>query len=142
MPTEQEERMYLWEHFKFNADQRIKTFNLFVIFSVFANGGAFAAFEKCYPVGLMVVIGMFIFLLAVVFMLIDRRSKSLTDLAVPGLKKCEARMSHDESRLFTKDAAAPATMVRYTTAFMLLFCAQMVFGIVVVVMAFELPCYN
>ncbi|WP_312184130.1 hypothetical protein [Massilia timonae] len=142
MSTEQEERTYLWEHFKFNADQRIKTFNLFVIFSVFANGGAFAAFERCYPVGLKVVIGIFIFLLAIVFMLIDRRSKSLTELAVPGLKKCEAGMTHDESKLFTNDAAKPATIARYTTAFMLLFCAQMIFGIVVVVMAFELPCYG
>lgn len=75
-------------------------------------------------------------------MLIDRRSKSLTELAVPGLKKCEAGMTHDESKLFTNDAAKPATIARYTTAFMLLFCAQMIFGIVVVVMAFELPCYG
>jgi lipoprotein signal peptidase len=139
MPTEQEERMYLWEHFKFNADQRIKTFNLFVIFSVFANGGAFAAFEKSYPVALKVVIGLFIFLLALVFMLIDRRSKSLTDLAVPGLKIFEAGMANNESRLFTNDAAKPATIVRYTTAFTLLFSAQMVFGIMVVGLALWLP---
>jgi hypothetical protein len=140
MATEQEERMYLWEHFKFNADQRIKTFNLFVVFSVFANGGAVTAIEKSYPVGVKVVIGSFIFLLAVVFMLIDRRSKFLTDLAIPGLKKCEVGMTHEESKLFTKDAADPAKIVRYTFAFMLLFFAQMVFGIGVVVMAFELPC--
>jgi hypothetical protein len=42
---------YLWEHWKFNADQRIKAFNFFVVFSVFANGGVFAAVEKCvHPV--------------------------------------------------------------------------------------------
>jgi len=75
-------------------------------------------------------------------MLIDRRSKSLTGLAVPGLKKFEVGLTHEEPKLFTNDAAEPATIVRYTTAFILLFCAQMVFGIVVVVMAFELPCYS
>lgn len=34
---------YPWDHWKFNADQRIKAFNFFVVFSVFADGGVFTA---------------------------------------------------------------------------------------------------
>ena len=37
---------YLWEHWKFNADQRLKAFNLYVVFSIFANGMVFTALDK------------------------------------------------------------------------------------------------
>ena len=37
-----DEKDYLWAHFVFNAEQRLKAFNFFAIFSVFANGGVFA----------------------------------------------------------------------------------------------------
>lgn len=33
------EIQYVWEHWKFNADQRIKAFNFFVVFAIFADGG-------------------------------------------------------------------------------------------------------
>ena len=38
-----DERDYLWKHFEFNAEQRLKAFNFFVVFFGFANGGIFAA---------------------------------------------------------------------------------------------------
>lgn len=34
---------YLWEHWKFNAEQRLKAFNFYVALSIFANGMVFAA---------------------------------------------------------------------------------------------------
>lgn len=37
------EIQYLWDHWKINADQRIKAFNFFVVFSVFADGGVFSS---------------------------------------------------------------------------------------------------
>ena len=29
---------FVWDHFKFNAEQRLKAFNFFVILSIFADG--------------------------------------------------------------------------------------------------------
>lgn len=126
------EKNYLWEHFKFNADQRIKAFNLFVVFSVFSNGGAFAAFEKGYPLLLTGIIGAFISLLAVIFFAIDVRSRQLTRLAVDGLKMYEDTLSHDCMKLFQQDEINDAKLFRYTSAFRVLYGAQFLFGLVVI----------
>ena len=37
---------FIWEHFKLNAEQRLKGFNLFVVLSIFADGGVFTAIER------------------------------------------------------------------------------------------------
>jgi hypothetical protein len=39
-------RDLVWEHFKFNAEQRLRSFNFFVLLSIFADGGVFTALEK------------------------------------------------------------------------------------------------
>ncbi len=122
-----EEKNYLWQHFVFNAEQRLKAFNFFVVFSVFSNGGVFAAAEKGAHGAVFVLIGGFVLALALVFWVIDARSQSLLKLAVPGLKEYEKRFP-DHSRLFANDAARHGKIIRYTTAFRALFCLQLVFG--------------
>lgn len=134
MDSDQEEKTYLWAHFVFNAEQRLKAFNFFVIFSVFADGGLFSALDKdasSYVIGL---IGCFICLLAVVFFLIDLRSQTLLRLSVPGLKEYEKKFP-DYSRLFTLETNLPKKIVRYTVAFRILFVAQLLFGLGVVAYA-------
>jgi len=123
-----EERDYLWGHFVFNAEQRLKAFNFFVVFSVFANGGAFAAVEKSAHGIVFVLIGGFVLVLSVVFAMIDVRSQSMLKLAVPGLKEYEQRFS-EHSRLFALDADRHATVLRYTIAFRILFAMQFLFGL-------------
>jgi hypothetical protein len=127
----QQEYEYLWRHFAFNADQRLKAFNFFVVFSVFANGGVFAAVEKDLPPLVFVLIGSFVCALALVFWAIDRRSKQLLNLDVPGLKKYEERF-RPESRIF-----ANADMVQsrfgYKAAFHTLFLLQGAFGVGVMI---------
>lgn len=121
---------YLWDHWKFNADQRLKAFNFFVVFSVFANGGLFTAIEKCaHPVAIIVV-GIFISLLATVFWMVDTRSRELIGLSVDGLKVFECGLT-DGGRIFHRDANA-GRFVRYTTAFRILFVAQLLLGIFVI----------
>lgn len=122
-----EERNYLWDHFVFNAEQRLKAFNFFVVFSVFANGGIFAAAEKSSHGVVFILIGGFILMLSVVFSMIDTRSQRLLKLAVPGLKQCEAHFS-EQSRLFARDADHGSGVVRYTVAFRILFGTQALFG--------------
>ena len=123
-----EERDYLWQHFVFNAEQRLKAFNFFVIFSVFANGGVFAAAEKLSHGSIFVLIGGFVLVLSVVFAVIDVRSQSLLKLAVPGLREYEKQFP-EHSRLFALDAQRHAGVVRYTIAFRVLFVMQFLFGL-------------
>ena len=125
---EPEEKNYLWQHFVFNAEQRLKAFNFFVIFSVFANGGAFSAIEKQTHGALLMLIGAFISFLSVVFWLVDSRSHYLLGLAVPGLKEFEKQFL-PRSHLFTNDAIrSKGKYVRYTIAFRALFCVQIAIG--------------
>lgn len=126
------ERDYLWQHFVFNAEQRLKAFNFFVVFSVFANGGFFAALEKSLHGAAFILIGGFIVVLSVVFAVIDIRSQSLLKLAVPGLMEYEKRFA-EPSRLFARDAQRHSGVLRYTVAFRVLFAMQLLFGLGVVV---------
>lgn len=127
MSISKEEKDYLWEHFKFNADQRIKAFNFFVIFAVFSNGGAFAAFEKKYPPLLTTAIGRFIIILALIFFAIDRRSRDLTNLAIPGLKMYEQQLAEPTLHLFQIDNVKQSRILRYSIAFNVLYATEIIF---------------
>lgn len=128
-----DERDHLWDHFKFNADQRIKAFNFFVIISVFVNGGLFTAYDKNFSPLITGAIGIFIVCLAFVFYLLDKRSGRLTDLSIPGLRAYESLTFRADSKysLFTIDQQRPATFVRYKFAFRFLYAAQALVGIAV-----------
>lgn len=134
MSASEQEKNYLWDHFKFNADQRLKAFNFFVVLSVFANGGLFAAFDKNYRPELIAVIGLFVVLLALTFSVIDYRSQHLTFLATTGLKAYEEQLP-EHSRLFHLDEQRRWKWLRYTTAFYTLYAAQLMFGLGVVIWA-------
>lgn len=130
-PKTMTEIQYLWDHWKFNADQRIKAFNFFVVFSVFANGGLFTAVDKgAHPV-VLAVIGTFITLLASIFWMIDSRSRALIRLSEPGIKRFEESLWH-HSRLFHRDQTNADRLARYSNSFRVLFVAQLVLGISVV----------
>ncbi len=84
-------RDLVWDHFKFNADQRLKGFNFFVLLSIFADGGVFAALGNSnLDPRLLVLLGSLIVLLAFVFWLIDTRSRQLLNLTIPALKEIAA----------------------------------------------------
>jgi len=122
-----EEKNYLWQHFVFNAEQRLKAFNFFVILSVFANGGVFAAAEKNLHGAMFVLIGGFVAVSSAIFWMIDARSQELIELAVPGLKEFETQFP-EHSRLFARDSVRSKRYVRYTNAFRALFVLQLIFG--------------
>lgn len=127
-----EEKNYLWQHFVFNAEQRLKAFNFFVVLSVFANGGVFAAVDKDSHGALFLLVGVFVVILSVVFWVIDARSQALLQLAVPGLKEFEKQFP-EHSRLFARDSSRTKQHLRYTNAFRALFVLQLVFGFCVIV---------
>lgn len=127
-------REFVWDHFKFNADQRIKSINLFIVLVMFANGGVFTAIEKQMSHGLLMILGFSISALAVVFWVIDMRSKDLIDLTIPAMKEVEAEFPASY-QLFKLDEERRGRYVRYTTAFQALLLWQFAFGLAVAVWA-------
>jgi len=119
---------YLWDHFKFNAEQRLKAFNFFVLLSIFANGGVFTAIEKNFHPLIILFLGVFIIGLSVVFLLVDLRSQHLLGLTTPGLKQLEKAFP-EHSRLFEIDSKRRFKIVRYSVAFHSLIVFQLLFGL-------------
>lgn len=122
----------VWDHFKFNAEQRLKAFNFFLLLSIFANGGVITALDKRLSPVLLVIIGAFLALLSVVFWLADTRSKGLLWLSVDALREIE-KTYPPKSQLFELDAKCRNPIVRYTVAITALLGAQLLFGLGVVV---------
>jgi hypothetical protein len=127
-----QEYQFIWEHFKFNADQRLKSFNFFVLLSIFADGGVFTALEKNMAPQVLTLMGAFISLLSVVFWLVDSRSQNLLKLTIPALKEIESSFG-EKSQLFRIDSLEQGKFVRYTFAIRTLLFCQFSLGIGVVI---------
>jgi hypothetical protein len=126
------ESQFIWEHFKFNADQRLKSFNFFVLLSIFADGGVFTALQKDMSPAILLLMGAFICLLAIVFWLVDTRSQNLLKITIPALKNIEKKFS-EEAQLFRIDAETQGKFVRYTFAIRTLLSCQFLLGIGIVI---------
>ncbi|AOS96676.1 hypothetical protein AUP74_01216 [Microbulbifer aggregans] len=118
---------YLCQHYRFNAEQRLKAFNFFVVLTMFAEGGIFTAVEKDFHPLILALLGGFVLILCVVFWLVDARSRQLLQLAVPGLRRLEQDLP-PEARLFSRDAEKRGSLARYTFAIRALLLAQFLFG--------------
>jgi len=125
------EQQYLCEHYRFNAEQRLKVFNFFVVLSMFADGAVFTAVEKEFHPLILLLLGGLVIIVSAVFWLVDARSRQLLSLAVPGLKALEQHFS-EEARLFDRDSRTQGRIVRYTFAFRALIFGQLLFGTAVV----------
>lgn len=125
----------VWDHFKFNAEQRLKIFNFFVLFSIFANGGVFTAIQYHVASFVLVLLGLFLALLAAVFGIVDARSHQLIELTIPALKEIESSFPPSH-RLFSIDAERQGRLIRYTVAFRILLGIQFLFGLGVAIRGF------
>lgn len=126
------ESQFIWEHFKFNADQRLKSFNFFVLLSIFADGGVFTALQKSMAPQVLTLMGVFICLLAIVFWLADSRSQNLLKLTIPALIEIETAFS-EKAQLFRIDALKQGKFVRYTFAIRTLLVCQFLLGLGVII---------
>ena len=127
-----DEKQFVWDHFKFNAEQRLKGFNFFVLLSIFADGGVFTALQKSLNPWLLCLLGSFIVIMAIIFYLVDQRSQNLLHLTIPAIKEIESSFS-EKSQLFRIDAEKQGKLVRYTFAFRTLQTCQCLFGIGVII---------
>jgi hypothetical protein len=123
-----DEREYLWKHFAFNAEQRLRAFHFFVVFSGFANGGILVAFDKNSQPMVFVALGGFICLISIIFLVIDVRSRELLEMTRKGLIRSEESLMFDEARIFTRDRKPRKLVISYTYAFRALFLIQFVVG--------------
>lgn len=126
------EQQYLCDHYRFNAEQRLKAFNFFVVLSMFADGGVFTAVEKGFHPLILVLLGGFVVIVSTVFWVMDMRSRQLLSLAVPGLRAVEEQLP-EAARVFTRDLDSHSRCIRYTVAIRALILGQFLCGAAVVV---------
>lgn len=121
----------VWEHFKLNAEQRLKGFNFYISLSIFIIGGALTIWSNTPNNQVQIWAGASVAILAVIFFLIDNRSKQLLSLSTAALKELEA--DYPKSfRLFKNDDEQRSVFVKFTVAFRLLMGIQFIVGIVLV----------
>ncbi len=133
--TRVDSRGFVWAHFKLNAEQRLRGFNFFVVLAIFADGGVLAALERGFSPGLLMLLGAFTVLLAMVFWLVDARSRQLLQLTITALKEIESEFPASY-RLFANDAQGQNPVISYTFAIRALLLAQMGFGFGVIAYGF------
>ncbi|WP_043320132.1 hypothetical protein [Microbulbifer sp. HZ11] len=129
------EQQYLCDHYRFNAEQRLKAFNFFVVLSMFADGGVFTAVEKGFHPLILVLLGGFVVIVSAVFWVMDMRSRQLLSLAVPGLRAVETQLP-EAARVFTRDLYSQGSCIRYTVAIRALILGQFLCGSAVVIYGF------
>jgi len=124
-----DEQTLVWDHFKLNAEQRLKSFNFFLLVAIFVNGGVINAIDKKLSPALLLLLGIFLCVLSFVFWLADTRSKHLLKLSVDALLEMEASYQ-EKFQLFRIDKASRSAVSRYTVAIGTLLGVQFVFGLV------------
>lgn len=94
-----DDREYAWNYFNFHADQRLKTFNFFIIITTIFLGGIFPVLTiKNY--NYLILIGLPISFFSYIFWKLDIRNKELISVAESELKKLE---ESNTSKLFIKE---------------------------------------
>jgi len=124
-----DEQTLVWDHFKLNAEQRLKSFNFFLLVAIFVNGGVINAIDKKLSPALLLLLGTFLCVLSFVFWLADTRSKHLLKLSVDALLEMEASYQ-EKFQLFRIDKTSRSAVSRYTVAIGTLLGVQFVFGLV------------
>ena len=128
---------YAWKHFTVIADQRLKTFNFYIIIVGASVAATASAYKNDKPFWLLLVCGALQVVCALIFFLIDQRSLRL----INGPKKILASMEEEAGwELFRADIAGQRRfrnkISSYTFAFRIAFAAQCAFGLLVVFVAF------
>lgn len=112
MTSVEDQRKHAWDYFALHAQQRLATFNFFLIFSSVLLGALVTTFQKEFRVPFVAVpIGLFLVLLAFIFWKLDSRNKQLVKNAEDGLRsleekwKSQSEHEHPRYAVFLRDAA-------------------------------------
>lgn len=92
MDDDETKREHTWDYFQFHAQQRLTTFNFFMILSSLLIGGMVTTFQKEFRVpALGAGVGVLLMLMSFVFWKLDARNKVLIKNAEDGLRDLEAQ---------------------------------------------------
>lgn len=98
-----------WKYFSLHADQRLKTFNFYIVLSTVIVGALLSHLKNAQDACPLVGGGVFLFLLSFVFWKLDRRNVALIKHAEEAIKLIETMNSSDgipmELRLFSMEQA-------------------------------------
>lgn len=132
--TEKDRFDYAWNHFALIADQRVKTFNFYIVVLLAAFGATLSVLKPSTPRHLFILIGLGHILIVVIFAMIESRGRAILAIAKQALRDVE-------NSAFYGDGYKPMTMesstgrgrwgkrVTYGNAFALTFVAHLLFGL-------------
>lgn len=128
---------YAMKHFTFIADQRIKTFNFYVILLAASTGATLTAAQKVTSTAVFVTTGLLHISFAAIFFVIDQRSRRLLAVSKVSLLALESSDGWPEdSRLVVRDSEEMKNfwnrVFSYTSAFRVTFILQLILGLAVI----------
>src|SRR4051812_24459332 len=92
-PTLEHLRDHVWKYFSFHAEQRIKTFNFYVLFSTILIGGLLAFLKDTTRPAIGVVPLLVLMLVSFFFWQLDCRSRQLIDYSREALRAIELQLN-------------------------------------------------
>lgn len=100
-------REYAWKYFSLHSDQRLKTFNFYLLLVTVILGGLLAFLRDAKTPVLAAPAGFLLTLLSLIFWKLDRRNRELIVHSEAMLKQIEADIPDDDApagcRLFTNE---------------------------------------
>jgi hypothetical protein len=130
---------YAWKHFSFLADQRLKTFNYYIVLLAASMAGNIAVFDKMLKPKPVIAFGIWHIFIGLMFLLVDLRNRELIEGPRKSLRYFEKHKSWRGPKPMSDDYKRMARMrggVSHTFAFRLTFLVQMAFGVGVLVYSY------
>jgi|tagenome__1003787_1003787.scaffolds.fasta_scaffold20947726_2 hypothetical protein len=90
-------RDYSWKYFSYHADQRLKSFNFFLLFLTAAIAGLLSHSEHLENPGFWIGGGFSLLILTFLFWKLDRRHRTLIHIAEDALRVLESSMNFEQS---------------------------------------------
>jgi hypothetical protein len=122
---------YYWKHFALIADQRVKTFNFYIIVLLASFGATVGAFKQELPRYLYCLIGTGHIVVVVVFWMIEHRGRVILKIARDALCEIEVAALGSGFKPMTTERQDGWKLVTYGHAFILIFAVHLIFGILV-----------
>jgi hypothetical protein len=135
-----------WKHFEVIANQRLTTFNFYVVLLAASIGATLTAMEHKAGTCILLFCGLFCIGAAITFLIVEIRTRRLLQIPKDVLTKLE-KGDHweEEYRLFSVDnlrqEGAFKKVISYSFAFRATMAIHILFGVVIIIMAFQ-PFFN
>lgn len=136
--TDKDRFDYYWKHFALIADQRVKTFNFYIIVILATLAGTIQTLKPSTPRLTLLLIGCGHILCVFVFGMIEWRGRAIVRIAKAALRDFEASPAFgDGYKPMTQDGRGegkgPYGLITYGNAFQLVFWVHLIFGAVIAI---------